>query len=435
MDEGRRDSAGGDDARAPGAPRPRPGAPRRPSRTPARSRAREGGSARAVPPSGTAGPRSGAPGAADERPRGVRHRATPPAGTGRPDPVATRVDLRPVDEDAPASAGGARTARGRARRSTPTSRTLSRIPRPLRLGAAALVLVLLVTTAWFTGLAVWANGRIEHVDALSDKTDTPGVTYLIAGSDRRGGAVADDGTTGERADTLMLMHKAPNGRTYLVSLPRDTLVDIPDKGTHKLNAAYALGGPQLLVATVEGFTGLKIDHFVEIGFDGVEQLVDAVGTVNLCLDQDVDDPKSGLQWTSGCHDTGGEQALAFVRARYFDPTADLGRQKRQQQFVSALMKKVMTPGVLLNPVAQVKLAGAGTGALRTDSSTGIVDLGQMALAMRAVMKDGTTMEMPIKDPDYKTKRSGVAILTDDQQIATFFGSIGDGSAEPPAKTG
>lgn len=415
MDEGDESSARGEGM----PPRPRPGAPRRPTR----HRAREGGSARAVP---TPAADAGRPAA---RPSGVRHRTAPRAS---PEPTATRVDLPVVDDAAEPSAAPRRSRRG-GRSSTSTGRALSRIPRPLRLGTAALVLVLLVTTAWFTGLAVWANGRIEHIDALSEKADTPGVTYLIAGSDRRGGAVADDGTQGERADTMMLMHKAPNGRTYLVSLPRDTLVDIPGKGKYKLNAAFSFGGPKLLVATVEEFTGLKVDHFVEIGFDGVSELVDAVGTVNLCLDQDVDDPKSGLKWTSGCHDTGGEQALAFVRARYFDPTADIGRQKRQQQFVSALMHRVMTPGVLLNPAAQVRLAGAGTQALRTDDSTGIVDLGRMALSMRTVMKDGTTMEMPIKDPEYHTKNSGVAILTDDAQIATFFGSIGDGSAEPPAK--
>ena len=374
-------------------------------------------------------------------------------------PLPTRVDMRalPAEPDAPdairtaarpqgrpggsaeAPRGAAARARARSRRAgtagtSPLAGRLSRIPRPLRLAAFALAVVLVVTGAWFTGLALWANGRIEHVDALSDMQGTPGTTYLIAGSDRRGGeTVADDGTEGERADTMMLLHKAPNGNSYLVSLPRDTLVDIPGHGKYKLNAAYAFGGPALLVETVEDFTGMKIDHFVEIGFDGVSGLVDAVGTVNLCIDQDVDDEKSGLKMTKGCHDTGGEQALAFVRARYFDPTADIGRQQRQQQFVSALMKRVMTPSVLLNPLAQVRLADAGTAALRTDDSTGVIDLARMALTMRTAMNDGTTLTMPIKDPNYHTKKSGVAILTDEDDIKAFFGSIEDGSAKAPAQ--
>lgn len=282
---------------------------------------------------------------------------------------------------------------------------------------------------WGAGLTLWANSRIDHVDALSHAADTPGTTYLIAGSDRRDGeAVADDGTEGARADTIMLLHKAPGGNSYLVSLPRDTLVDVPGHGGYKLNAAYAFGGAPLLVETVENFTGLTIDHYVEIGFDGVENMVDAVGHVHLCIDQDVDDERSGLVMTEGCHDVGGEQALAFVRARYFDPTADMGRQQRQQQFVAALMDRVTAPGVLLNPISQVRLAGAGSGALVTSEGTGVVDIARMALSARGAMSSGT-LSIPVKDPNFQTRHSGVAVLTDDDEIAAFFGAIADGTAE------
>lgn len=439
----------------------RPGAPRRP----VRHHARPGGSARPLGESGSAAEqtsRGSAPapgrtgsGRASSGPRpfasgsgGIRHRSASPDAAASPS--HGEEGYGPSAADAEGSAAGlpgprprrvqgARGPRG-SRPAEGSGRTaaqkLSRIPRPLRLGAAGLVLLLVISCAWITGLTVWANGRITHVDALSSAADTPGTTYLIAGSDRRGGTtLKDDGVQGQRADTMMILHKAANGNAYLVSLPRDTLVDIPGKGKYKLNAAYSFGGPKLLVSTVEGFTGLTIDHFVEIGFDGVSGLVDAVGTVNLCLDQDVDDKKSGLKWTKGCHDTGGEQALAFVRARYFDPTADLGRQKRQQQFVSALMKEVMTPGVVLNPFTQVKLAEAGTAALRTDDSTGVVTMGRMALAMRSVMKSGGSLAMPIEDANYRTRTQGVAIKTDPATISAFFGSIEDGSAKGSAKDG
>lgn len=303
--------------------------------------------------------------------------------------------------------------------------------RPLRLGATFLVLVLVLVLGWGTGLAAWSNSRIDHVEALSGAEDTPGTTYLIAGSDRRGGeVVGDDGTEGARADTMMLLHKAPGGNSYLISLPRDTLVDIPGYGGFKLNAAFSLGGAPLLVETVEDFTGLTIDHYVEVGFAGVSEVVDSVGHVNLCIDQDVDDEKSGLKMTEGCHDVGGEQALAFVRARYFDPTADLGRQQRQQQFVGALMERVTSPSVLLNPVAQVRLAGAGSGALTTDEHTGIIDVGRMALTARSAMNSGGTLTIPIEDPQFQTQHSGVAILTDDQDVAEFFAAVRDGTADP-----
>lgn len=391
---------------------PRQGGPRRP----AGHRARAGGSARPVrqPAPREETPTRAYPAlpAEDERRSAPQRHAAPPRGAG----AAASVEGEP--------APGGPVGPGRSRRRS------SRVPRPLRLGITLVVLLLVVVLGWGAGLALWTNSRIEHVDALSGAQATEGSTYLIAGSDARGGdAVADDGTTGQRTDTIMLLHKAPNGRSYLVSLPRDTLVDIPGHGKYKLNAAFAFGGAPLLVKTVEQFTGLTIDHYVEIGFDGVEGMVDAVGTVNLCIDQDVDDEKSGLKMTKGCHDTGGEQALAFVRARYFDPTADIGRQQRQQQFVSALMSRVASPGVLLNPVTQVRLAGAGTDALATSDGTGVVDLGRMALTARSAMKSGT-VTMPIEDPNYPTKHSGVAILTDDQDIAAFFSSVGDGSLEP-----
>ncbi|NMA76507.1 MAG: LCP family protein [Actinomycetales bacterium] len=311
-----------------------------------------------------------------------------------------------------------------------TSRRRRRAPRALRLGATLLVLVVVLVLGWGAGLALWSDSRIEHVDALSGAENTPGTTYLIAGSDQRDGeAVAADGTEGARTDTIMLLHKAPGGNSYLVSLPRDLLVDIPGHGGYKLNAAYAFGGASLLVETVEQFTGLSVDHYVEVGFDGVAQVVDAVDHVNLCIDQDVDDERSGLTMTEGCHDVGGDQALAFVRARYFDPTADIGRQQRQQEFIGSLMDRVTSPGVLLNPLSQIRLAGAGSGALTTSEGTGIIDVGRMGLTARSAMNSGGTLSIPVENPEFQTRHSGVAIQTDDAEIAAFFAAIGDGSAE------
>jgi LCP family protein required for cell wall assembly len=404
---------------------PRPGGPRRPSG----HRARAGGSARPVPRRVENRPAAQDVGPTPTRPlprlEGDRGAWAQGPG-GEPDVVRAEAW---GEESRPAPGGDAPAGPGRERRRR------SRVPRPARLGATLLALVLVVVLGWGAGLTLWANSRIEHVDALSGAADTPGTTYLIAGSDRRDGeAVGPDGTEGARTDTIMLLHKAPGGRSYLVSLPRDTLVDIPGYGGYKLNAAYSFGGAPLLVQTVEQFTGMTIDHYVEIGFDGVSQVVDAVGHVNLCIDQDVDDEKSGLKMTEGCHDVGGEQALAFVRARYFDPTADIGRQARQQEFVSSLMDRATSPAVLLNPIAQVRLAGAGSGSLVTSDGTGIVDVGRMALVARSAMGEGS-LSIPIEDPEYRTNNSGVAILTDEDDIAAFFASVADGTAEPTAKEG
>lgn len=403
----------------------RPGGPRRP----AGHRARAGGSARPMRPAAQDLPPSVAPGPATRPlPRSEQWSQAPGDAAGPPPGVGIAQGgdgpRGPESPRSPSRGGGPDGRHPRRRHRT---------PRAVRLGATLLVLVLVVVLGWGLGLTAWAGSRIEHIDALSGAADTPGTTYLIAGSDGRGGEkVSDDGTEGARTDTIMLLHRAPNGNSYLVSLPRDTLVDIPGYGGYKLNAAFAFGGPKLLVETVEEFTGLTIDHYVEVGFDGVADMVDAVGHVNLCIDQDVDDPRSGLQMTEGCHDVGGDQALAFVRARYFDPTADLGRQQRQQQFVGALMDRVTSPAVLLNPVAQARLAGAGSNALITSEGTGIPAIGRMALTARSAMNSGRTLSIPIEDPEYQTKHSGVAILTDEDDVAAFFDGIADGSAEPAA---
>ncbi|MCL2422748.1 MAG: LCP family protein, partial [Micrococcales bacterium] len=240
-----------------------------------------------------------------------------------------------------------------------------------------LVVVLVLALAWPVGLVIWANGRIQRVDGLNLHGGGPGTTYLIAGSDERDGGIADDGTTGSRADTILLLHVPDRGPTSLISLPRDTYVQIPGHGGAKLNAATVYGGAALLVTTVEELTGMKIDHYVEIGMGGVKDVVDAVGGVELCWDADVDDRDSQMVWTAGCHTVDGAAALAFSRMRKSDPTGDIGRGLRQRQVVGAVMNKVNPTSLVFRPDQQVALASAGTSALRVDGSTNIVTLGRL----------------------------------------------------------
>lgn len=296
--------------------------------------------------------------------------------------------------------------------------------------AAALALALLL--AWPIGLALWADGRLEHVDALSGAADTPGVTYLLAGSDVRDGAIAEDGTEGARTDTIMLLHDPGSGPAALISLPRDAYVEIPDNGSNKLNAAYAWGGAPLLVRTVEGLTGLTVDHYVEVGFEGVAGVVDAVDGVELCYDQVVDEPLSGLVWTEpGCHTVDGTTALAFARMRYADPTGDIGRGQRQQQLISSLSSALADPGVLVDAPAQVALARAGTDALTTSEGTGAVDLARLALAFRsATGPEGVTGSPYLLDLDHRPGGVGSTVLLDAERNAALWQGMRDGSLEP-----
>jgi LCP family protein required for cell wall assembly len=294
--------------------------------------------------------------------------------------------------------------------------------------AAAVVLVALL--AWPIGLAIWANGKLTHVDALSGAADTPGTTYLLTGSDSRGdGAVPQDGTLGARTDTIMVLQVPSNGPVALISLPRDTYVDVPGHGPAKLNAAFSWGGAPLLVKTVEQLTGLTIDRYAEVGFAGLENLVNAVGGVSLCSDLTVNDPDSGMVWTPGCHEVGGVDALAFARMRKADPTGDIGRAQRQQQLIGAITSKVSTPSLLVEPGTQMSLIRAGTGSLAVSKGFDIVDLGRMAIAFRkAKGPGGITGTPPISNMDYRPGHNlGSTVRLDPDKTPAFFAAIKNGT--------
>ncbi len=298
----------------------------------------------------------------------------------------------------------------------------------------AIVVVLLL--AWPIGLLVWANGKIQHVDALSGASPTSGTTYLLAGSDSRAdGTIGNDGTVGARTDTIMLLHVPPSGPAALISLPRDSYVDIPGKGKNKLNAAFAWGGAPLLVTTVEKLTGITIDHYVEVGFAGIEEVVNAVNGVQLCLDYNVADQNSQLTWVAGCHVANGSTALAFARMRYADPRGDIGRTERQQQLIAAITHKVESPSLLAEPARQIALISAGTGALAVDRGTGIIDLARLALDFRsATGPSGITGTAWIKNMDYRPGNVGSTVELDAQKNAALFSALLNGT-QPAGKVG
>ena len=138
----------------------------------------------------------------------------------------------------------------------------------------------------------------------------------------------------------------------LISLPRDSYVPIPGHGYDKINAAYAFGGPRLLAETVQNVTGLRIDHFMSIGFGGFVRVVDAIGGVRLCLKAPLVDPAAGLHLHKGCQTLDGAEALGFVRSRHNFATQDLQRIQNQRIFLRALLRKLTSAGVIAQPVLQ-----------------------------------------------------------------------------------
>lgn len=348
----------------------------------------------------------------------------------------TRTGLRPAAQ--PATVPPRRNSRASSRPVMPTRLPIDEPPsspsrgkrRWLKYTSAVLAVILITLCGYTWHLWNKASDQLRRVDALSSMADTPGETWLIVGSDSRSdGAIADTTTAGQRADSVMVLHKAENGQTSLTSLPRDTYVNIPGYGEDKINASYAYGGAKLLVKTVEGLTKMKINHYVEVGMGGVKNVVDAVGGVEACLDYDVDDHDSGLIWNTAqgkCQQVNGEKALAFSRMRKSDPTGDIGRGLRQRAIISAAVKKAMSPSTLLNPSATSKLVDAGTGSLTVDKDSGVWDIGQMVLAFRSASNDGLTGAPPIEDPDYEPGDVGSTVLLVDTTAPIFFGKVRDG---------
>ncbi|MCX5271734.1 LCP family protein [Streptomyces virginiae] len=288
--------------------------------------------------------------------------------------------------------------------------------RRIKIGSIVLVSALLVTTV---GTYFWADSKVRREVDLSKVIERPKegdcTTYLIVGSDSREGMSDEEkkklhtgSAEGKRTDSMMILAKCSSGNT-MISLPRDSDVEIPSfvgsesgkkfpaQGRRvKLNAAYAEDGPELLVRTVEHNTGLRIDHYAEIGFAGFANIVDALGGVELDIEKGFKDEKSGADFQAGKQTLNGEQSLAFVRTRYAFAESDLQRTKNQQKFLSALASQAATPSTIVNPFALYPMLGAGLDTLIVDKDMGLWDMGQMFFAMKGVNGgDGVSMNMPI----------------------------------------
>ena len=291
-----------------------------------------------------------------------------------------------------------------------------------------LCLFLVLVLAW-GGFLMWdANTNMGRVSALSGAADTPGTTYLLAGSDSRAdGAVQDGFNESERADSIMLVNVAPNGQKVALSIPRDTYAEIPGVGWDKINASYAYGGPQLLVETVEKLTGLTVDHFVQIGMGAVPDMVDAVGGVELCYDNDADDQYSGLTWTAGCHTVDGTTALQFSRMRYQDPEGDIGRTKRQRQVISKVISSAASPSTLLNPAKTLRVERAGSKSFTIDEDSSVMTVASLVWALRGASSNQMMGVPPIESLNFTTNAGASAVLLRDTTADAFFAKLRAGT--------
>ncbi|GHH65232.1 hypothetical protein GCM10017673_08970 [Streptosporangium violaceochromogenes] len=267
--------------------------------------------------------------------------------------------------------------------------------RPGRLAVRILLGLLVVLLVVAAGTYFMIDSRLRQISALDDyegrPTGTAGTNWLLVGSDSRAGLtkaqrrkLATGRAVGRRTDTMMLLHiPGDGGRPTLVSLPRDSYVPIDGHGRGKLNAAYAFqdGGPKLLAKTVEKVTGLRIDHYMEIGFGGFVGIVDAIGGVEIDVKQDIKDPKAGIDLKKGRQVLDGGTALGYVRTRATGAIPDFERTQRQRQFFAAVVKKAASPGVLVNPFRSIPLAMSAADSVTVGEETGTFNLLSLGLAM------------------------------------------------------
>jgi LCP family protein required for cell wall assembly len=303
-------------------------------------------------------------------------------------------------------------------------------------GVLSALVLLVAGSAW--GLTSYINGHLGRVNAGTSGTPSSGpLNIVVAGLDERAGLTqhqqallhvgANQGETD--TDTLMLVHVPASHRyVQVVSLPRDSWVNIPGHGMNKINAALGLGGPQLMVQTIEQATGLTVNDYIEVNFLGFVKVIDALGGVNICLPYAVDDPYSGLHMSAGPHHVDGITALEFARDRHSFPTSDLARIQDQQQLISTALSEGISSGMLANPLRLERFLSAASAAIRVDQGFNVV---RLADEMRGLSpSDVTFTTVPLSNLNYTTPTGESAVLWNTSAAAALFNGLK--TDQPPA---
>jgi LCP family protein required for cell wall assembly len=295
-------------------------------------------------------------------------------------------------------------------------------------------LLVLVTGAAIAG---WAYGRslnsdLKRTDAFNGLSldgrppvrVSGAMNVLLLGSDSRD----PDNTADSRSDTMMLLHlNADHQHAYVISIPRDSWVHVPESpdGQHgaamaKINSAYAWGGVPLAVRTVEQFTDVRIDHVVLIDFSGFQQIVDAVGGVDMTVDQTVTSifPPYRVFGQGRRHFTGAE-ALDYVRQRYQFADGDFARERHQQQLMKAVLDKAASVGMLSDPGKLNTFLHSVTRSMTVDRD---FDLVSVAIAVRNLRgNDVTFLTSPTLGGG--TENDEDVVYPDDTRAAALYRAV------------
>ena len=282
-------------------------------------------------------------------------------------------------------------------------------------GVMSAVVLFASGAAW--GFTSYINDSIGRVNAGTAGTPSSGpLNLLLAGVDVRSGltrhqqlALHVGDTVSSNSDTLMLIHvSADRNHVTVVSLPRDSWVNIPGHGMDKINAAYGLGGPKLVVQTVEQDTGLTVNDFVQVNFLGFVKVIDALDGVNICLPFAVDDPYSGLHLSAGVHHVDGITALEYARDRHSFALSDLARIQDQQRLMSSMLKEAISSGTLADPVKLTRFLQAALAAVKVDQGLNVSALADQLRGIspqQRAVHDRAAGQPELPDADRRVRRA------------------------------
>jgi cell envelope-related function transcriptional attenuator common domain len=375
----------------------------------------------------------------DSRPNRAVGRApvVPPAGD--PARAARAGDPRPSEPRPYAP----RAYQSRAYRGLPYQRPVSGPPpRRLRPRWGRIALVLTVLLALLVGcgtLASWlwvrgVDSDIKREDAFGGLEDRPpklvegALNILLLGTDTRDPEESGEFGGAWRTDTIVLVHvPASHDRAYLVSIPRDLWVYIPASPDGqmgdtmaKINAAYAWGGMPLAVQTVELFTGVHIDHVVLVDFAGFVKVTDALGGVDMMVEQTITSIHPPYRtFEAGMRHFNGEEALDYVRQRYQFPDGDFARMRNQQMFLKALMDKATSLGTVANLGSLRSFVASVADTLTVDEDFSLVDLAWQFRGLRS--DDLVFMVSPNLGSDMIGDQS--VVVSDRQKAIAFYDAM------------
>jgi LCP family protein required for cell wall assembly len=304
-------------------------------------------------------------------------------------------------------------------------------------GLRVLALLLVVALVAGAGLVVWLTTRIPRADVDHLAGSGTPMHVLVAGSDSREGLTRDEQralgtgfTGGERTDTIFVM-SIRGDDVGLLAFPRDLWVERCDGSVGRINVAVALGGPSCLVETVSRVSGLDIRHYVGVTFAGFVDVVDAVGGVEMCLDEPIRDADAHIDLPAGCQVLEGPDALGYVRVRKIDD--DLQRIGRQQEFVRALAGEISSPSTLFNPLRLIELGNEAGDAVMVDDQLGPVDMVRLARGARGMAAgNAVTHTVPVS----VASRGGASVLDlVEPDASQLFARFRDGSILSEVRAG